>query len=460
MDESASGVTIVVGAGLSGLAAAATWRDRGENVVLLEGAPHVGGMSVSVEEEGFTFDLGPHFLPDGQRFHTPWIERVFSPDEMIRFRPRIEMIVGGRRIRYPFSLESLNRIPFSVQAGFLMHRLRGSRGASVDAIEWSFRKHMSDYYGSDLYEYLFRPYITKKFGRDVSDELHRDWWAHTEHIRGEVVRHSASWDKDALGQHDQLWGRMVGRVKRLVRDVLFAAGGYFVTYPRGGFGQIAERLADDIEKCGVDVRLNTEVMGLKLDEGGVTEVTAADETIPVRRLIWTGSPIKLAELLGLEPPSLPTLHLMVFFVRMDKAYPRSGTEVRPCDAEYGFFRGYFPEMIHSGLTPQGRSALVAEVGTMEISDLDRAAERYDQIADSCVSLGLCSKDGIVGISHRVIPNCYPFYTLDYEKRLQGFYGQIAQTDNLLLAGRNARFQYQDSPNVLRDGARTIDDELF
>ena len=54
--------TIVLGAGLSGLACATALRLRGADVVLVEREAEVGGLAKSFRIDGYTFDDAPHFL--------------------------------------------------------------------------------------------------------------------------------------------------------------------------------------------------------------------------------------------------------------------------------------------------------------------------------------------------------------------------------------------------------------
>jgi len=56
---SAPPLTIVVGAGISGLACAYALKKSGQNVLLLESSARPGGIIQSVQEDGFLFELGP-----------------------------------------------------------------------------------------------------------------------------------------------------------------------------------------------------------------------------------------------------------------------------------------------------------------------------------------------------------------------------------------------------------------
>jgi len=56
----AAGVSVVVlGAGLSGLAAACHLRGAGHDVVVLERELEIGGRSGRLEQDGYRFDTGP-----------------------------------------------------------------------------------------------------------------------------------------------------------------------------------------------------------------------------------------------------------------------------------------------------------------------------------------------------------------------------------------------------------------
>jgi len=446
------GVTLVVGGGLSGLVSAYRWRQKGVPVVLAEKAAYTGGMARSIHQDGFTFDFGPHFVIQRTRV----LDELFGDGELLEFSPETDVVIGSRWIRYPFTPISLLKVPPRVQWDFLRTRMFGLRDDRDVGPPSSFRRNMSGVFGTEMYEFFFRPYITKKLGGvDMSDTLHRDWWTVAEHDRGVVTREAS-----ALAERSSNVVRAARKAIRVAEDLPWVFRKARRHYPRGGFGEIARRLTERIVELGVDVRLNTEPGAIERDERRITAMRLGNETVPVRRLVWTGSPGVLAGLLGTTPLALPVLHLIVHFVTMDRGYPRRGTEVRPLASEIPFYRGYFPERISSELTPNGRSAVVTEAGVMNVEELNGVERRYDSVADACVELGLCPRRGITSIGHAVQSECYPLYPLDYEQHLQRFYADLIPIGNLILAGRNARFQYINSHQAIADGERTAEDRLF
>ena len=52
----------IVGAGPGGLAAGVLLASKGFSVTMFEAEDKVGGRNASIEEEGYTFDIGPTFF--------------------------------------------------------------------------------------------------------------------------------------------------------------------------------------------------------------------------------------------------------------------------------------------------------------------------------------------------------------------------------------------------------------
>src|SRR5437763_16016909 len=92
---------VVIGAGPAGLTAAYDLSKRGVAATILEADDQVGGISRTVERDGWRFDLGGH------RFFTkvPEVERLWHeilPDEDFLLRPRMSRILyRGKLFDYP-----------------------------------------------------------------------------------------------------------------------------------------------------------------------------------------------------------------------------------------------------------------------------------------------------------------------------------------------------------------------
>jgi phytoene desaturase len=88
---------IVVGAGISGLAAAAILAQKGLNVTVLEKNETVGGRARTWVKDGFTFDMGPSFywMPDVfDRFFARFGTSAAAHYELHRLDPSYKVIFG------------------------------------------------------------------------------------------------------------------------------------------------------------------------------------------------------------------------------------------------------------------------------------------------------------------------------------------------------------------------------
>src|SRR5215472_4203805 len=73
----------IVGAGISGLAAAHSLRDAGHSVTIFEKSGEVGGRATTRRRDGFTYDPGAQYVKGGSAVSDAWITRRFRRDDLI-----------------------------------------------------------------------------------------------------------------------------------------------------------------------------------------------------------------------------------------------------------------------------------------------------------------------------------------------------------------------------------------
>src|SRR5688500_8896530 len=102
------GDVVVIGAGPAGLTAAYQLAKAGVQSTVLEGDDIVGGISRTVEKDGWRFDIGGHrFFTKVQRVEDLWHEIL--PDEEFLQRPRSSRIYyQGKFFDYP--IKQLNAL--------------------------------------------------------------------------------------------------------------------------------------------------------------------------------------------------------------------------------------------------------------------------------------------------------------------------------------------------------------
>ena len=117
---SAAPLTIVVGAGISGLTCACALKKSGHHVLLLESSARPGGVIQSVHENGFLFELGPQSFSATPELADLCDELKLTPDALAapRGAPRY-VLIDGKLVNVPLS-------PALLTSGLLSWRTRFS----------------------------------------------------------------------------------------------------------------------------------------------------------------------------------------------------------------------------------------------------------------------------------------------------------------------------------------------
>lgn len=268
------GSVVVIGAGLSGLAAACHLRASGHEVTVVERGSAVGGMAGRATQDGFTFDTGPTVLTLPELVDDTLRAVGSSLAERLPLKPLDPAYRGhfadGSTIDIHTDLAAMTAE---------VTRACGEREAG------RYREHVG--WLQSLFELEFRRFI------DV------DYTSPLDLLRSPAALARLA----AMGGFDRL-ARVVGRrfddprLQRLLTFqalyvgvspqqalALYAVVTYLdsvagVYYPEGGIHQVPRALAAAFTAAGGTVRLDTEVTGLLgLDTGRVHGVQVGAERI-------------------------------------------------------------------------------------------------------------------------------------------------------------------------------------
>jgi len=165
----------IVGAGPAGLTAAYLLTKAGKRVAVIEKDPvYVGGISRTVEHDGFRFDIGGHrFFSKSREVVDLWNELL--PDDFIE-RPRMSRIYyEGRFYSYPLrAFEALRNLGLFRSAACMMSYARWKLFPIRNAR--SFEDWTVNQFGRKLFSIFFKTYTEKVWGMACSD-ISADWAA-------------------------------------------------------------------------------------------------------------------------------------------------------------------------------------------------------------------------------------------------------------------------------------------
>jgi len=354
---SAHADVFVIGAGPAGLTAAYCLTKENPSVIVIEKDPvYVGGISRTVEYNGFMFDIGGHrFFSKAKDVVDLWKEIL--PDDFIE-RPRLSRIYyGGKYYSYPLSaFEALANLGIFTSAACML-----SFGyAKLLPIESpaNFHEWVRNQFGEKLFSIFFKTYTEKVWGMSC-DDISADWAA--QRIKGLDLGVAVmnALKKALLPARKPKAGGPV--VKTLIESF---------QYPRKGPGMMWEAASRKIQKRGGKVLKGRELQRLSYDHAGKLwhiEVSCADgssetytahhvvSSAPVRELVEkiTPTPISRLHARSLRYRDFLTVALMV---RKPDLFPDNWINIHDPSVQVGRvqnFRSWSPEMVQPGMSCLG-----------------------------------------------------------------------------------------------------------
>ena len=168
-----AGTAVVVGGGLSGLAAAYRLKQAGVEVTVLERGPNPGGRAQTEEHGGYIVDTGPDALTESYHSYLGMLNELGLGDRVVASSPVIGLVRGGKLIdidaKRPWTL--LRDRPLS--PGAVIKLLRGYRRLSktlkaVDSYQLVLSADLDDpaksaydlsveHFGQEVADYLIDP---------------------------------------------------------------------------------------------------------------------------------------------------------------------------------------------------------------------------------------------------------------------------------------------------------------
>jgi oxygen-dependent protoporphyrinogen oxidase len=260
---------LVLGAGISGLAAARRLRRDGLEVTLLEADDRPGGMLRTAHVDGFTVDLGPTLIPDSRPLRELCADAGCADGLVAKARAvtKTYLVHRSRLVPLPSKPSELLRTSLLSSAGKLRLLAEPLQGRGPGPLETVAR------------------FFARRFGREVADlAAAMAVGAYGGDYRELVIGCAAPQIYEAERRHGSLLNAM-NRSRRRGDD-------YGPVAFRGGFETLAARLG-----AGLDVRCRTAAAKAEHD-GARFRVAADGDGISADRLVVALPPAAAAEVLA------------------------------------------------------------------------------------------------------------------------------------------------------------------
>ncbi|MBC7235688.1 MAG: FAD-dependent oxidoreductase [Chloroflexi bacterium] len=439
-----------MGAGPTGLALALKLLQRRDapRVALVERASQVGGLAASFTCEGIHLDYGSHRLHEVVR--APILrdlQELLGADLLHRPR-RGRILIQGRFIGYPLApLDLLLNLPPSFFLRLGLDVLASPfRRAALDGDGASYAEVLRARLGPTLCEALYFPFARKL------------WGLPPEEIAVEQARRRVS--ADSLS-------KMIRRVVSALPGIREPGAGHGYYYPRQGFGQISNALAEKVRQLGGEILLNTELREIVLAGEQVATLRLgsskdrADGPLQDLRPDMILATIPITELVAAIRPGVPqavqksAASLRYRAIRF--CYLILDTDrVTPYDAHYFpqtdlcFSRVSEAKNYSGAVEPRGLTALCAEIPFWpgeEVGELS-AEVLAERVLRDLERAGLHIRVPVRHVLAKRYDYAYPSYDLAFAEHLAVVRDYMATIANLIPLGRQADFAHDNLHHAL------------
>lgn len=427
----------VLGAGPAGVAAAYRLSQRDDVTVrVLERASQVGGNSSSFMLEGIWCDYGSHrFHPVADPEIIADVKKLLGDDLLLR--PRHGRIrLGGKWIHFPLKPhDALLRLPkpfaASLLADMMLKPLRGKPKGDP-----TFASTLRSGLGPTIAQQFYFPYVTKL------------WGLKPEELAVELAERRVSGSSV---------GKILAKMMRQLPGFRSPTAGRFY-YPRKGFGQIVQNMADAAEAQGAHFDFGTSLRRIERDgnhavalyaeKDGQEERIESDHiwsTIPISNLIKSMDPPAPADVLAAANGIRSRGMILIYLFLEQDQFTEYDAHYFP-ELSIPVSRMSEPKNYNNTKDPRGLTVLCAEL------PCDPGGEYWD-LSDDELGARFCGWLGGVGLPvkakvrktlTRRLGNAYPVYDLGYEEKFLTMDNWLAGIDGLLTFGRQGLFAHDNT----------------
>tara|TARA_R110000772_G_scaffold60328_22_gene136320 strand:+ start:31737 stop:33314 length:1578 start_codon:yes stop_codon:yes gene_type:complete len=446
----------IIGAGPAGLTAAYLLSKKGLKVTVIEKDPkYVGGISRTVEHEGFRFDIGGHrFFSKSQEVVDLWNEIL--PDDFIQ-RPRMSRIYyEGKFYSYPLrAFEALWNL--GIWRSTLCMLSYGKAKVFPNRNVKSFEDWTVNQFGYKLYSIFFKTYTEKVWGMPC-DEMSADWAA--QRIKGLSL-----WNAVTDGLKRSLGLNKKPNDGQEVKTLLET-----FRYPRLGPGMMWDAAKAHVEAKGNEVLMGHSLKQLAQDADGnwrVSATSADGETIINAKHVISSAPMReLATRIHPLPQSLPEAQdlkyrdflTVAIMVKSEDLFPDNWIYIHDDRVQVGRvqnFRSWSPEMVpDENIACVGLEYFCFENdGLWSSSDEDLVELAKKEMA----ILGLCKPEDVVGGAVVRQEKAYPVYDDSYEDNVATMRDDLeSRFPTLHMVGRNGMHRYNNQDHAMMTAMLTVE----
>ena len=442
---------VVLGAGVGGLAVGYFLSRTGKyHVTVLEKEQTIGGLCASFERDGFVLDYGAHKLYSVIPGILDEIRSLMG-NRLMQLPKKNRIFLDGHLVDYPLQLGNLAKVLglgrfLKLGLGYGIEILRGILNRQPPK---SYEEYIIRRFGRPTYELVFEPLADKVWG-DPSN-------LHPEMARTRLPSSGAT----------ELILKLLGLKKETAET-----NAEFFYYPRAGFGDWPQALAEAIRSSGGEVLVGVDVNGLELNNNEVRRVNtiyrgrqrdfSCDYLISslplplIGRMVFGDKDVEFTKAVD----GLQFRHLVLVYITLNKPLVLNDQWIFFPQRNVTFSRIFEQKQMNPELGPADRTVITADFTAAEGSLLwaQSDEELAERVVEGLVKTGFIERSQVVDQQVIRRKNFYPRYDLEYAEKMKIVSGKLQTITNLLTTGRIGMYNYNNSDHCA-DMGRFIAEHL-
>jgi len=436
---------VIIGAGPAGLTAAWEAEKHGVKTLILEGDKEVGGISRTVERNGWRFDIGGHrFFTKVDEVYKVWDEILEKDDFLLR--PRMSRIYYKKKY-FDYPLKASNAL-FNLGIFEALRCVLSYVYVKINPPKKqdNFEDWVAARFGWRLYNIFFKTYTEKVWGIEAN-KIGADWAA--QRIKN-LSLFKAILNSLNINRSGEIITTLIDEFK----------------YPKYGPGMMWETAYKKLIEKNHEIKLKTKVSKItKKTNHYIIETNSGEEyyakhilsSMPLAHLPSTvyPSPDKKVISSGADLGFRDFLSVALV-IDTENTFPDNWIYIHEPDVKVGRVQNYgswSPYLVKEGKTCLGLEYFVNigdDLWTMDDEKLIELAIKELE------TLSLIEKNSVEEGYVVRMPKAYPVYDLNYSENIQNIANWLSEEHkNIFPIGRNGMHRYNNQDHSMMTAIKSI-----